>query len=643
MAVLAAWLIKKGSEINSPRESWKVLFPLAMMVELFVSIVIYLYVPEVLAGLAVSSMWIMLVIGFLCGIVYFLGPKTMDETVGGIVRAKSLISALIITFVLLFELFMGWAFALLVGTIPISVDFQGIYSALISSASSFWFIFMTSIEMAITLFFARNKLPKAFVVIMASQTLIMLLAPTSIANSFWVDFSLITGSAVMIILFIYIFEFLYKNRTTNLGVLNYLLFLSLAYALMMAGQFVWLLNGDATLFVVSIIVEMAVFFGVILDERRLASSPRRWQSRPYWAFGILVLLFISEFFMGAVLDIQAYGTSFFTNMNFASATGSFMDALSAGFFNFITFFSSISLSPWYLIMMGIEMGALVALRIRYTRIREIKVMFALMILAYSLYTVLIPYFILPQGVLSQTPWLGWNMGIGTEGAIVPTILTALIGTYLVSGILSFLFGSRQLCSVMCMAPLMYQGTTIDAMKSFNETGPLARRLLTNKTSLFYKVVVSIVWLSLLVGAVLSYLTAVGITDISVFGMDPAFFLYLLYFGFLWYILWMLIPFVGTYACATTGMCGWGAFNQLISRVGLFKLKVKDKSVCVRCSTWDCACVCPTGLTNLPSEFIAKGEYKNYKCIGCGNCVSACPYKIMSFYDVRHFLREKFRN
>ena len=159
----------------------------------------------------------------------------------------------------------------------------------------------------------------------------------------------------------------------------------------------------------------------------------------------------------------------------------------------------------------------------------------------------------------------------------------------------------------------------------------------------YKVVVSVVWISLLAAALLSYLAAVGILGISVFGMDPAYFLYMFYFGFLWYVIWVMIPFVGTYGCVSTGMCGWGAFNQLISRAGLFRLKVKDKVVCSNCTTKDCSKVCPLGITDLPSAFIAKGEFRNYKCIGDGNCVSACPHKNISFYDVRHWLRKRFRN
>jgi polyferredoxin len=642
MAVFTAWLVKKGSEIKTLIDLVVVLLPLTVMTAMFISIVIYLYFPMDIFVILYFGWMMMGVIFFAFGVMYLLEKsKTLDEKPAGSVRARSPTVALIIALTLLSEIFMAWAFAIIGGTASTAGGLQGVYTTIITSSSSFWFIFMSSAEMAVTLFLIKNRLPKAFVWIMASQTIIMILAPTAIANAVWTDLSLDAGSAVMIFLFIYIFEFLYKNRRLSQATLNYLLFLMLAYALMMAGQFIWLLNGDAAIFVLSIMFEMVVYFGIVLEEQKLTSSkPVSWQSMPYWVFGLLVFLSVAEFFMGGVLDIQAYGPDFFTGIAYASMAGSFVHVLSAGLFNFIVFFSTLTFSPWYLIMMGIEMGALVFLQIRYTRDHGTKIRLLLMILAYGIYTVFLPYFIIPDELLGRIPWLGWSMGIGTEGAITSAALMALVGTYLINGILSFLFGSRQLCSVMCMAPFMYQGTTIDAMNSFNSTSKLARRLLTNKVTVFYKVASSAVWISLLASAVLSYLSSVGIIDVSVFGMDPAYFLYLFYFGVLWYVLWMLIPFVGTYSCVSTGMCSFGSFNQLISRVGLFKIKVTDKRICVQCKTKDCGRVCPLGLTDMPMELAAKGEYKNYKCIGEGNCISACPYQIMSFYDIRRWLRER---
>ncbi len=55
---------------------------------------------------------------------------------------------------------------------------------------------------------------------------------------------------------------------------------------------------------------------------------------------------------------------------------------------------------------------------------------------------------------------------------------------------------------------MYQGTTYDAMSSFNRTSKIGRHLLTSRISGAYKVVTTLVWVSLIGGAVLSYLTSI---------------------------------------------------------------------------------------------------------------------------------------
>ena len=188
MAVFAAWSVKKGSEIKAPREAWIVLFLLSMMAEMAISIVIYLYFPGALFENVLLNMFVMMVIVFAFAILYvFDEPKTLDETISGIVRVRSLIIALIVALVLLSEVFMAWTFALIGGTASTAGGLQGIFTTITNSSSSFWFIFMNSAEMAITLFFIRNRLPKAFSWLIASQVIIMILSPTAIINSVWAE------------------------------------------------------------------------------------------------------------------------------------------------------------------------------------------------------------------------------------------------------------------------------------------------------------------------------------------------------------------------------------------------------------------------------------------------------------------------
>jgi polyferredoxin len=70
------------------------------------------------------------------------------------------------------------------------------------------------------------------------------------------------------------------------------------------------------------------------------------------------------------------------------------------------------------------------------------------------------------------------------------------------------------------------------------------------------------------------------------------------------------------------------------------LKVKNSSQCVSCETKDCALACPVGLSTQPGSFISDGQFKNSRCVGVGDCVEACPYENIFFYDVRNFLKEK---
>ena len=640
MAVFTAWLLKKGSTIKTLTDAGVVLFLLAMMASMFVSAVIYLYFPTylVLVELFAINMVSMGVAILPILSALMRGDKPLEETrTGSVVSSRALVYVSAIALALLSEVFMGWTFAILSGSATTS---QGVISSLIESMSTYWFIFTMASEMAVTLYLVGRKFPSAFRWLVAIQIAVMVLSPTAINDSSWAFWSLWGNSAVMILAIIFIFEFLYKNRTVASGALNYIVMLLGAYSFMMAGLFVWLIYGDVTLFVLSVVAEMIIYFSIVLDENRLTASPlQTWLSRPYWAFALLGGVFVAEFFMGGVLDAIESGTSYFTGLPFAAVSGSLPTMLGAAFYDFVVGISSVTASFWFLAMMGVEMGALVVFKIKYAREAETKIRLGLVVGAYAIYSLFLPTFVFPSS-LPNVPWIGWSMGLGTAGAVAPAFILVILATYLISGSLSFLFGSRNVCSVFCTAALMYQGTAYDAMSSFNRTSKIGRHLLTSRISGAYKIVISLVWVSLLGSAILSYLSSVGVISISFFGDDVSFFFYAFYFSVLWYLIWIMIPFVGTYGCATTGMCGWGSFNQLISRIGLFRLKVKDSDICAHCETKDCAKVCPVGLTDMPGAFIAKEEFKSYKCIGVGDCVTACPYENVYFFDVRNWVRTK---
>ncbi|MCI4365847.1 MAG: hypothetical protein L3K10_07320, partial [Thermoplasmata archaeon] len=114
----------------------------------------------------------------------------------------------------------------------------------------------------------------------------------------------------------------------------------------------------------------------------------------------------------------------------------------------------------------------------------------------------------------------------------------------------------------------------------------------------------------------------------------------LYFGVLWYVMFVTIPYTGNYNCVTMGWCYTGQISGAFSRIGLSRLKVRDKNVCKSCSTLDCAKSCPVGLVDMVGSFRTRGFYRSAKCCGVGSCAGACPYGNLYLYDVRHFLSEK---
>ncbi|PSN87226.1 hypothetical protein B9Q00_09415 [Candidatus Marsarchaeota G1 archaeon OSP_C] len=643
MVYVTARIIKYAGRAKNELEHSLSVFLLAMMASMFGGATVYFLYrgPESLvAAVAVSSaVMVGAFIPVLNTLVKLSSTQSPPPQLQGLLSRRVGGRLLIVLLAIVNEVLMGWAFALASAQLNPST---GVVAQLDQAVASYWFVFPMAAEMALSSYYFRRDFERSVYIVFVFQAAIMVLTPTAIANTRWEEVSVYVGGSMMTAMFIYVFDYLYKHRRLNSVFGEYIFRLLVVYTLMMGGLFLWMVTRQPALFDVSIVGEMLIYFDGVLSPLRYAESKQRsWLLEPSWTFRMLVAIFAAEFFMGGVFDLEYYGAhTFLSALTLAPLMGNPLNVAGAAAYNFVEAFSLITGSAWYLVMMGAEMGSLVVFRIREVKVRETRIRLTLMLLAYFAYAVLLPYFVIPSRKLPNIPFVGQAMGIGTVSPVAPAFAFGIVTTYLIYGALSLLFGARVLCSGTCTAATMYQGTFYDAMKSFNRTTKTGRKLLGSRITKTYKATSTLVWISLVVAATASYLNSVGVVHITVYGQDAAQFLYSFYFNFLWYIVFMLIPFIGTYGCVTTGMCHWGMTNQWISRLGFFRLKVRDRELCVKCPTKDCSRACPVGLTDMPGQFIAKGEFRASKCIGVGDCVESCPYGNIYFYDVRNWLREK---
>lgn len=468
----------------------------------------------------------------------------------------------------------------------------------------------------------------------------MALMPISFPNNAaYVIGSIWETAVIMILSTVLIYETLYRQRLRKTQETSMSLEMMILFTIMMIGEFTYFIYSTWIIFDIAVVAGMVWFI-----YRATGGKPdteTNYLSDQKWSFSFIALTFVMEWFMGAVLAIAAgylgRGVSGFT-------ASLFLPWQSGGYLSYpidlFNLFVSVTASPWFLIMMGTEMGILAVSKLFGSHNRENRVRIALMIGAYFIYSIYLPSFSSISSDLPRIPYM-WSMGIGTLGPVTSGVLfIGIIGTYVVSASLSLLFGSRQVCSVTCTAPLMYQGTFYDSLKIYNRTSSLGKKTLTSKIKPWFRFSVISVSIFVLFSAVISYLNSVGVITFTILGTDMSVLVYTLWFNLLWYVVFVSIPFMGTYACVTQGWCYWGTFNQMMGYLGFFRLKVKDANTCATCKTVDCASACPVGLTDMRASFIKKGSFKAFKCVGVGDCVEACPYDNIFFYDVRGFVKER---
>ncbi len=652
MATITAVLVKWAAKARTRSSAAVVLFLLGMMIAMLGGALLYFLHPGStglveglwLASGAMSLTVFPVVLTFLKDAQARLEQKEAYRPRA--LRSPALFALAILGLVVLNEFLMGWTFQLAAGSLVPS-DASSPLSVLTLGVDSPWFILPMAIEMGLSVYFLRQFLPRSLCRLLWLQAALMALSPPAFGVGPAVVPVTVAGSAGMIVLIIYVMELIYRDRQLDPGIYRYLPALLAIYALMMAGVYLWLVYGNGLAFALSVLLEMVLFFeAVVRPEQFSEEGGVSWLLEPRWTFGLLAAIFVGEVFMGAALEVVLQPALFPSRIANLALSGSPETVLYRTFYNGFWFLATVTGSTWFLGMMGIEMGALVVFKLRETRSLETRVRLALLLGSYGAFAVFFPstYYpaVFPHAPSgTAVPFLGWNMGLGS-GPVAPGVFSAILLTYVISGVLVVLFGRRAICSVFCTAPLMFQGTTLDAMKGFNRSSPLARRYLSSRLSGLYTVTAGIVLVSLAAGSVLSYLDQVGRLQVTFLGADPGVFLYGLYFSVVWYLLFVSIPYAGNYNCVTMGWCYTGLIAGAFSRVGFFSLRVKDREVCRRCTTLDCAKGCPVGLVDMPGHFRRTGVFRSSKCCGVGDCVESCPYGNLYLHDVRHWVRARLR-
>jgi polyferredoxin len=484
--------------------------------------------------------------------------------------------------------------------------------------------------------------------LVVAQGAALLFGPTLLDSSGWAVGSAVAGSAVLVAVFVANFQYLYRHKQLPAPVLGLLVRWPLAALFLASGWFLFAFYGTVLPLAVAVVVDAGLAFRTVTEPARAVEGERvPWLLRPFSVFEFLLFTFLAEFFLGALLDLRIVGPTFLQFIPFVPPGGTALDLAGTLTYNGLWFGAAILASAWFLIVLGFTMAPLVVFKIRETHEPAQKYRLGLTIGAFALAAIFLPS-LASSTPIAEVPWLanvpvvGWGFGLRDGGPFTSGIFLAVIVMYAAVGVLSVLFGRKAICAVMCGAALMYQGTAMSEMRGFNQTSRVGKHFLGGQLSTAYVAISGVALASLFAVSFLSLVHWIPLVQVSNGKLDTAA-LPLpieLYFGAVWFAMFVTVPFLGSYNCATTGFCHWGALTVPFARIGFFRLKVKDKKVCQACTTFDCAKACPVGLVDMPLYFRRDGEYRSSKCCGVGDCVGACPYNNMYHQDVRFWLRRK---
>jgi len=299
-------------------------------------------------------------------------------------------------------------------------------------------------------------------------------------------------------------------------------------------------------------------------------------------------------------------------------SASSVNAFFAPFWASFMFVMMTTMSPFYAIMMGSEMSYLVLERYRRAGNAGVRHWALAIIAGIPLFVIFVPLY---------TPLYVFGM----SGMLVLVPLLLFIISVAVIIVAAALFGRRVQCNLVCMAAHMWTNVYYDRFKPGRDHRSAWNVL---RWASFLVMLVSFAAFALQETGVLAPLVIAGMR------MDPMTLYGMFVLNYVWWYFYFLTPVFGTYSCARQGWCGFGTLSGIFGKL-FFKVKALDSAACASCATRDCEASCPVAIP-LRADFLKKGYANRIVCIGCGDCVEACPRRNLRLADVREYLRGRAR-
>lgn len=537
------------------------------------------------------------------------------------------------------ELLMGLVFVVATAApgAAILVTGSDLVGAFAIATNSVWFFWAMLANMVVFLF---------WVPLGRDERAVLLALSASAAAGPFVAVAPLDGlvgmAAAMTAAFVILFESLARRTAVTPRLLWTILGVAGAFTGMAASQLYILLvprSVDAgfpfALFtVLMMVVELYLVARTCLAGPDPGSAPLPWVQRPRHLTLLLAFAFASEWLMSAGFVLSAGPAGRLSTVAISTLGAWTLPTIGQTLAGAVALVGSVTVSPYFLGLMGIEMGVLVVVRMRSTASLEQRTRLGLALGAYAGYSVLAPSLI-PTWSAYPGAW----PNIGAFGPVGPALLPAMLGSYALFVALALLFGRRSYCSVLCTSAVMYGGTFSQRLIPTIRESPIARHHVLGGTWRRIPTILGYsTWGLLGTVAIVSAWNAWGDHGWTFGSLDIAALYSVAIWNVLWYAAFIAIPYVGMSPCRTWGWCSTGLLVGLVGRVGFYRKEALDVEVCRSCPTHDCGKACEVGLVEMPVVLARNGVYRSMKCVGASDCEAACPYGNLVSRDVRDTVR-----